>query len=116
MGTIFVKHSGKTGCEIFHLGPLGLVLPLGHCVRPCGVWVAAVAMDSTLATRRRVWPNRYQKQQRKFEHRHTSKHRELFDAQDAINQQREELIAKIEKQLKQSNSIQSLYTIRWAIQ
>ncbi len=52
MGTFCVKHSGKTGCEIWHQGPLGLVLPLGHDVRPCCVRAGWVAMDTILATER----------------------------------------------------------------
>ena len=47
--------------------------------------------------------------------RRTAKRRELFDAQDAIDQQREDLIGKIEKQLKHSSTVQTLFTIRWRI-
>ena len=43
------------------------------------------------------------------------KRRELFDSQDAIDAQREELIVGIEKQLKQERSILPLFTIRWMI-
>jgi adenine-specific DNA-methyltransferase len=43
------------------------------------------------------------------------KRRELFDAQDAIDAQREELIANIEKQLKQRRSVQTLFCIRWEV-
>jgi adenine-specific DNA-methyltransferase len=39
----------------------------------------------------------------------------LFDAQDAIDAQREELIENIEKQLKQRRSVKVLFTIRWTI-
>jgi hypothetical protein len=42
----------------------------------------------------------YQKQLSDLERRRNGKRRELFDAQDAIDQQREDLIVKIEKQLK----------------
>jgi len=41
-----------------------------------------------------------------------TKRRELFDAQDAIDAQREELIKNIEKQLKQRRSVKVLFTIR----
>ena len=58
----------------------------------------------------------YQKQLRDLERRRSSKRRELFDAQDAIDEQREGLIGKIEMQLKQSSEIQSLFTIRWKLQ
>jgi len=44
-----------------------------------------------------------------------TKRRELFDAQDAIDAQREELIKNIEKQLKQRRSVKVLFTIRWTV-
>ena len=44
-----------------------------------------------------------------------TKRRELFDAQDAIDTHREELIEKIEKQLKQRRSVQVLFAIRWEV-
>jgi len=44
-----------------------------------------------------------------------TKRRELFDAQDAIDAQREELIEKIEKQLKQRRNVQVLFAIRWEV-
>lgn len=37
---------------------------------------------------------------------------QLFDAQDTIDQQREDLIGKIEKQLKHSSQTQTLFTVR----
>jgi adenine-specific DNA-methyltransferase len=57
----------------------------------------------------------HQKQLRDLERRRNSKRRDLFDAQDAIDQQREDLIGKIEKQLKHTSSVQDLFTIRWRI-
>jgi len=57
----------------------------------------------------------HQKQLRDLERRRNSKRRELFDAQDAIDQQREDLIGKIEKQLKHRSGIQTLFTIRWRV-
>jgi len=44
-----------------------------------------------------------------------TKRRELFDAQDAIDAQREELIKNIEKQLKQRRSVQVLFSVRWEV-
>ena len=44
-----------------------------------------------------------------------TKRRELFDAQDAIDAQREKLIDNIEKQLKQRRSVQTLFTVRWIL-
>ncbi len=57
----------------------------------------------------------YQKQSRELERRRNTKRRELFDAQDAIDQKREELISKIEKQLMHTSTTQALFTIRWHI-
>jgi len=58
----------------------------------------------------------HQKQLRDLKRRRNSKRRELFDAQDAIDQQREDLIGKIEKQLQHSSDTQALFTIRWRLQ
>jgi len=44
-----------------------------------------------------------------------TRRRELFDAQDAIDAQREELIANIEKQLKQRRSVRTLFCVRWEV-
>ena len=57
----------------------------------------------------------HQKQLRDLERRRNVKRRELFDAQDAIDQQREELIGKIEKQLKHTSTTQTLFTVRWRV-
>ena len=53
-----------------------------------------------------------QKTIKALEKTRNTKRRELFDAQDAINAQREELIENIEKQLKQRRSVQTLFCIR----
>ena len=58
----------------------------------------------------------HQKQLRDLERRRNVKRRELFDAQDAIDKQREELIGKIEKQLTHTSTIQTLFAIRWRLQ
>lgn len=47
--------------------------------------------------------------------RHDAKRRELFDAKDSIEKQREDLIGKIEKQLRHTSNMQTLLAIRWAI-
>jgi adenine-specific DNA-methyltransferase len=57
----------------------------------------------------------HQKQLRDLERRRNGKRRELFDAQDAIDKQREDLIGKIEKQLKHTSAIQVLFTVRWRV-
>ena len=57
----------------------------------------------------------HQKQIRELERRRNGKRRELFDAQDAIDTQREDLIGNIEKQLKHRTEVQHLFTIAWGI-
>ncbi|MHB8968823.1 MAG: SNF2-related protein [Pirellulaceae bacterium] len=57
-----------------------------------------------------------QKEIRDLERRRTSKRRDLFNAQDSIDAQREDLIGKVEEKLKQTSSIHTLFTIRWALQ
>ena len=57
----------------------------------------------------------HQKQLRDLERRRNGKRRELFDAQDAIDQQREDLIGKIEKQLMHTSEVRTLFTIRWRV-
>ena len=56
-----------------------------------------------------------QKTIKALEKTRNTKRRELFDAQDAIDVQREELILNIEKQLKQRRSVQTLFCIRWEV-
>lgn len=43
------------------------------------------------------------------------KRRSLFDAQDQVDKQREELIAAIESKLSQNTRAENLFSIRWAI-
>ena len=57
----------------------------------------------------------HQKQLRDLERRRNGKRSELFDAQDAIDQQREDLIGKIEKQLKHTYGVKALFAIRWRV-
>ena len=52
---------------------------------------------------------------RSLEKRRAEKRRELFTAQDAIDQKREELIGKIEMQLKQTTETRTLFTVRWKV-
>ena len=56
-----------------------------------------------------------QKQIKALELKRNKKRRELFDAQDNIDAQRDELIAKIEKQLKHRHSIEQVFTVRWSL-
>lgn len=43
------------------------------------------------------------------------KRRELFDAQDAIDAQRDELIGRIEKQLRQRHTLRPVFVFRWRL-
>jgi superfamily II DNA/RNA helicase len=45
----------------------------------------------------------------------STKRRELFDAQDAIDARRGELIESIEKQLKHRRSVRALFCVRWEL-
>lgn len=56
-----------------------------------------------------------QKQIKVLESRRNDKRRSLFEAQDRVDQQREELIANIESKLTQNSGLQQLFTIRWAL-
>jgi adenine-specific DNA-methyltransferase len=56
-----------------------------------------------------------QKQVKTLESQRNEKRRKLFDAQDTVDKQREELIAAIEKKLGQQVLLTSLFTIRWYV-
>ena len=56
-----------------------------------------------------------QKQIKNVEAQRNDKRRSLFEAQDAIDQQREDLIGKIEGKLQQAASNQALFTLRWSL-
>lgn len=56
-----------------------------------------------------------QKQIKALEGQRNQKRRTLFDAQDQVDSQREELIAKIEGKLQQQTELRELFTIRWTI-
>jgi len=56
-----------------------------------------------------------QKQIRALEGQRNEKRRSLFDAQDTVDKQREELIAKIEGKLAQRTSAVNLFTLRWTL-
>ncbi len=57
-----------------------------------------------------------QKQIKTLEGIRNQKRRSLFDAQDEVDKQREELIAQIEAKLAQNATSQNLFTIRWTLQ
>ena len=54
-----------------------------------------------------------QKQIKALEAQRNQKRRTLFDAQDQVDRQRDELIGKIEGKLQQRRSTTELFTIRW---
>ena len=56
-----------------------------------------------------------QKQIKFLEGQRNNKRRSLFDAQDQVDKQREDLIATIERKLKQQTSDDRLFAIRWAL-
>ena len=56
-----------------------------------------------------------QKHARELEQRRSRKRRELYDAQDQIDAQRDELIQGMEKQLKTEHQVEPVFTIRWSI-
>lgn len=57
-----------------------------------------------------------QKQIKAVEAQRNDKRRSLFEAQDAIDQQREDLIGKIEGKLQQETALVSIFTLRWLLQ
>ena len=56
-----------------------------------------------------------QKQIKSLEAQRNLKRRSLFDAQDQVDQQREELIAAIEGKMNQNTRTEQLFLIRWTI-
>jgi len=57
-----------------------------------------------------------QKQVKALEGTRNQKRRSLFDAQDQVDTQREELIAQVEGKLNQHSELNSLFTLRWRLQ
>ncbi len=56
-----------------------------------------------------------QKQIKALEAQRNQKRRTLFDAQDQVDKQRDELIARIEGKLTQSIQTKTLFTLRWTL-
>jgi adenine-specific DNA-methyltransferase len=56
-----------------------------------------------------------QKALKSLETTRNRKRRDLFDAQDAIDVQRDELIGRIEKQLRQHHTLKPVFTFRWRL-
>ena len=57
-----------------------------------------------------------QKQIKALEAQRSQKRRSLFDAQDAVDRQREQFITTIEGKLTQNSLLQPVFTIRWRLQ
>ena len=57
----------------------------------------------------------WQKTQRELEMKRTKLRRELFDRQDEIDMQRNELIGQLEGQLEQQVQVKKLFEIEWEI-
>jgi superfamily II DNA/RNA helicase len=58
---------------------------------------------------------KFQKQIKQLENQRNNKRKELFEEQDRIDVQRDELIDKIERQLEQKQDIISLFQLRWRL-
>jgi superfamily II DNA or RNA helicase len=56
-----------------------------------------------------------QKQVKELEKQRNQKRRSLFEAQDEVDHQRDELIAQIEGKLEQKSELRCLFTIRWSL-
>lgn len=68
--------------------------------------IAALTLEEKLAG---------QKQIKSLEAQRNQKRRSLFDAQDEVDRQREELIAMIEGKLQQQTDLVQLFEIRWSL-
>ena len=56
-----------------------------------------------------------QKEIRELEAARNRKRRELFDAQDRVDKQRQDLIERIEKKLQQDCKVMPVFTVRWSL-
>ena len=57
-----------------------------------------------------------QKQIKALEAQRTQRRRSLFDAQDDVDKQREQLIATIEGKLTQQSTLTTLFALRWKLE
>jgi adenine-specific DNA-methyltransferase len=67
---------------------------------------AALTLEDKLAGQKHI---------KALESQRNQKRRSLFEAQDQVDRQREELIEQIEGKLKQQAELKSLFTIRWVM-
>ena len=66
----------------------------------------AVSLTDKLAAQKRL---------RQIEDKRNRKRRELYNEQDRIDEQRDELIRKIEAQLKQRQEVKQVFIVRWRV-
>ncbi|MEB3231479.1 MAG: SNF2-related protein [Leptolyngbyaceae bacterium] len=66
----------------------------------------ALSLEAKLAGQRQV---------KALEKQRNQKRRQLFDAQDEIDERRDELIAQLEGKLEQKSELQRLFTLRWRL-
>src|SRR5439155_8912502 len=67
---------------------------------------AALTLEEKLAGQKRI---------KALESQRNEKRRSLFDAQDKVDKQREELISNLEGKLSQHVTLDNLFTIRWKL-
>lgn len=117
LGDIETRNAGLFDEEVLKLDRWSedLKLSLEHEIKELDKQIRELRRSAALAQSLQEKLS-HQKQLRDLERRRNLKRRELFDAQDAIDGQREELIGKIERQLRHSRAIQMLFTVRWRIQ
>ena len=56
-----------------------------------------------------------QKQVKALESQRNEKRRSLFEAQDKVDHQRDELIAQIEAKLILRSKLETVFTVRWSL-
>jgi len=68
--------------------------------------LAAVTLEQKLEAQKMV---------KALEKERSSRRRALFEAQDEIDAQRDEIIANTEERMAQSHTLTTLFTIRWRL-
>lgn len=89
---------------------LGLLRELDELEREFKQTRREASIGSSLSDKLEV-----QRRLRDIERRKNRKRQELFAAQDQIDQDRDELITRIEQQLKQQHDTRQLFTVRWTL-
>jgi adenine-specific DNA-methyltransferase len=68
--------------------------------------ITALTLEEKIAGQKRI---------KALESQRNEKRRSLFEAQDGVDQQREELITNIEGKLTQRADLKRIFTIRWSL-